>query len=892
MPVAASDLQTPRTVEVTDRAPPAIVLSVLAGFAAAWLASGSTGLLGRPLQLVLMWTALAVAILAAWPRKTSFGHRLLLSSAALFALLLTPSAIPAVQVLAVAVLLAALAQVHRLLPARLLLIASLSVTALGCYTLARSTVPAFWQVSDLIGSLLGAIVGRLVGQPLSVGATFAGLDYLVLTGAFCAAWLLCTPAPRRPRATWAAIAIVAAQFVYLAFLAYSRKLFTAIPEPILPLSDSNHVGLWTWSGGIRSLIPWNLPLLALLLHSAIIAGMIRLVPWLPVVEVDPRELERKEEEERKKDVPGSVIVADMLFRFGPVLLAIAVALSGSLALNRPDLQGKKIVAYDRGYLDWLKPEYDSSHQGFYGLLPMYVASLGGEFTHSRDLTADELAKADVLLAIHPDQPWPQDVLQRVWEFVRRGGSLLVVAEPPVSEPDSKSSFNELLAPSSIRVQLDTAVAQTGGWSQSYTPLSHASTLGMNDLRNPFGIQVGPSLRVSWPAQPVIIGQWGWSDPGTDAAVTGRSPYSTSERLGDLVLAAEQPFGAGRVFVLSDTLPLRNEVLAASHPFVGRLLASLAYKNTSPQALWRQLLTLLSLVAMLGLLAARPEAWQCIVTPAALIVSLLACTAASHGSGHLLPDGRSEKSERLNFLAYIDASHLPAYSSDLTAAHGIKHLQQTLMRHGFLPLLATDLSKERLERAALLISIGPARELTSAEHQAIKTFVSSGGTFLVMVGANESRPSAAVLAEFGLRVPPSPVPTGEDTHEPEPHGALSAPLDSPQRQYHFYAAWPVESLDGSGGKMVSPSDNRTWAYVYRRSEGAGTVVVIGDTHFASNENFAPENRRDNNQVLFWRWLLSNVMRGEEPWSPAPAADHSIDDPAEKSAGPGKQGVPEK
>ena len=80
-----------------------------------------------------------------------------------------------------------------------------------------------------------------------------------------------------------------------------------------------------------------------------------------------------------------------------------------------------------------------------------------------------------------------------------------------------------------------------------------------------------------------------------------------------MLAAEQPFGSGRIFVLGGTSPLRNEMLANAYPFVGRLLGYLANKPSSPQAFWRQLLGLLALLALAALVALRPAAWQVMLT---------------------------------------------------------------------------------------------------------------------------------------------------------------------------------------------------------------------------------------------------------------------------------------
>jgi hypothetical protein len=255
---------------------------------------------------------------------------------------------------------------------------------------------------------------------------------------------------------------------------------------------------------------------------------------------------------------------------------------------------------------------------------------------------------------------------------------------------------------------------------------------------------------------------------------------------------------------------------------------------------------------------------------------------------VLPDGRSIALGNVSNVAYIDASHLEACQSDSQTERGVNRgiaeFMRTLMRQGYLPLLAPDLTRERLERCKLLISIGPALEFTPAECEAVKQFVSAGGTFVCMVGAEQSRPSASLLAEFGFEVPHSPVLPGEKAEEPEPMGAEAASIDQAgTRQFRFHAAWPVKSTETGEKRLVGVEGNDGWAFVYSRSVGSGSVVVIGDTHFAGNENFQPEGRLEPDRVLFWRWLLSRVVPGQTEWNPPEAANADSAGDAEENSG---------
>jgi hypothetical protein len=229
--------------------------------------------------------------------------------------------------------------------------------------------------------------------------------------------------------------------------------------------------------------------------------------------------------------------------------------------------------------------------------------------------------------------------------------------------------------------------------------------------------------------------------------------------------------------------------------------------------------------------------------------------------------------------------LEAYSSDLWTNHGIAGLARTLMRQGYLPLLAADLSDDRLERAGLLISIGPAREFSARERDTVKDFVAKGGTFICLAGAEEARPSASLLADFNFSISPSPVPPGEKTPEPEPLGAFRQSFGTANKRYvQFYAGWPVECTASNPQKLVDWSDGKSdRSIVVSQSEQGGSFVLIGDTHLASNQNLETNESSIPDNIRFWRWLLSRVVIGQKPWEPPAATGKPADNnaPAEEA-----------
>ena len=142
---------------------------------------------------------------------------------------------------------------------------------------------------------------------------------------------------------------------------------------------------------------------------------------------------------------------------------------------------------------------------------------------------------------------------------------------------------------------------------------------------------------------------------------------------------------------------------------------------------------------------------------------------------------------------------------------------------------------------------------------------AGGRSFCLVGAEEAAASESLLADFGIRVSPSPVPTTGRWHEPEPLGHLRADYGdaNPDESQASPAQRPVlcrlavSAADGDAEILVRAANGQP--VVVCRRVGRGRVVVIGDTGFALNKNLEYvggepfDGRYDN--ANFWRWLIS-------------------------------------
>jgi hypothetical protein len=783
----------------------------------------------------------------------------LILAAAIGAVLLIAQGSVPISVMAVALLLSVLAATQDGISSKVLLIASQAVAVFGVYRLAVVSIPSVWSVADAKGYAIGHVTQLLTGQELWIGKTFAGLDLLLLMFVFWILWLAATAPPRFGRAVFSAAAILAGHLCYLIALAFTPLLLAQLPVTT-PEQTS-----W-WANWLRAALPWNVLALGAAIQLAIAAAMIRWSRWTQVVT----------EEEVESFKPGPIVAGA-----AAAILAILLPTATSLFVDSyGSLSGKKIVIYKEGFLNWLKPvhgEYGRYSVGMYGMLPTYIESLGGKCVISPDLSARDLDDASALVLIYPDKTWADNQLQRIDSFVRNGGSLLVFGEHTVREADNGARFNDVLKPTAMRVRFDCAEWRVGGWLQSYEAMAHPTTVGIPDDRNQFGVVIGASLDARWPAQVILASPWGWSDegdPGSSSAKMGNVRYDAGEKLGDIVLAAEQPLGEGKVVAFGDPSSITNGINVGAHVFTSRLFTYLA-AGGSPQSVTRQGLGIAFAVALVLLLMIRGTPRRVLAVAGVLSISLIFCIAIGTRACEVIPKA-TKKSP--NNLAYIDASHIEAYSEESWREDGVGGLALTLMRNGYLVLMLPEVTPERLSRAGLLVSVAPSREFTWDERRTIREFIEAGGIFICTVGYDASAPSRPLLADLGFHVG-TKQPDNALT-EPMPWGHFKSHY-LPDHYVRFHAAWAVLG-DNQPAEAVVPwrvSDNQTAhpialgpgnvPVILVQQMGKGKAVVIGDTCFAMNKNLEHEGgepfegMREN--ADFWRWFIAWLTE-QPPWTP--------------------------
>jgi hypothetical protein len=221
----------------------------------------------------------------------------------------------------------------------------------------------------------------------------------------------------------------------------------------------------------------------------------------------------------------------------------------------------------------------------------------------------------------------------------------------------------------------------------------------------------------------------------------------------------------------------------------------------------------------------------------------------------------------NNVAYVDSSHLEAYSGESWRPDGVGGLILTLMRNGYLAFSLSEISAEQLALADLFISIAPSRSFSEKERDAVRNFVMNGGDVIIMVGMDKAGPGRSLLSMFGFTIGSE----RPDILEPTPLGYFKSPyLSSGVQQVfvRFHAAWAVYCNDPQA-RVIAYGHNDQPVIVMRKF-GAGKVVVIGDTCFAMNKNLEWEGgepfegMREN--ADFWRWFITVLRDQEGSWVP--------------------------
>ncbi|MCP4713678.1 MAG: hypothetical protein GY868_01065 [Deltaproteobacteria bacterium] len=541
--------------------------------------------------------------------------------------------------------------------------------------------------------------------------------------------------------------------------------------------------------------------------------------------------------------------------FGPGRMGIVLALplvilcaAGFYYVSKPmtpvgSAELKTVAFYRQGSLDWKTPAfgtYGKRSGGMFGLMPKYLRAVGFTSRMVDSLTPVALANADVLVMINLNKALTKKELFTVWNFVKHGGGLLLLGDH-TDLGGLMKNFNRILRMVPISFKFDSAMPARYTWDYLMEVRPHELTTGYKrELTRSWW--VGASLNCSYPAEPLVIGKYCYSDWGyrnnVKQAYLGNRRFDYYEYQNDVVLAAWAPYGKGKVMACGDTSAFHNTTFMSTYPFVVNTFSFLADRNSVQNAAtlkWAKMVLVLSFVVFVLVMF--------LCRPGLLMPYLLVCTIGliswnTERAGGTRPDETAIPHESIR-VAYIDYSHTDRFDLMSWEDDSIGGLRNNLLRSGFYPFLLRRFETENLQKAQVLIIIAPSRSFQEEEVRAVHDFINKGGLVVLSVGWEEKEASMPLLKSFGMDVDNVPLAWCQYDYRE----------DSPVQ---FREAWPVLYEKDADVTVVC----RPLGYpaIVAQRLGKGAFVVVGDSKFLLNENLEGDEKHYLPNILFLRDVL--------------------------------------
>lgn len=715
------------------------------------------------------------------------------------------------------------------------------------------TVPFLWYGFQQFSLLTSQAIGLLTGTPLLLGPSTGGLWIIAITLIFLGSSYIVSPRHTKKETIRFIGSIGGVFLIWLIYLA----ILSVVSFPTKTDTVMYHPYLF-----IACLIPTFFY------------------------------LSRYNYKEPTGAFPLQKYTAKKILRNGTLWTVLFIFLSATLLTAaiptvHPSSEHKKIMFYAQHMLGtWDIPQYGKYGRdavGMFGLLPVYFTSSGYDselivdnttaflnatqpieenITRSLNLTdyvsiietdritSSLLQDVSVFVVTNLNTSFTADEQTVIWEFVKHGGSLLVLGDH-TNVGGIQTSLNELLAPVGISFRFDAALPLDDKfkWATCYELPSSEITTGLTSL-DQLQISVGASLNITVTSFPVVVGKYALSDTGNhsaaDMAYLGDYTYNKGEQLGDLILVAGSYYGEGKILVFGDTSSFQNSALPLSYPFIQRAITwLLSTKTTTIQILQIGFSLFLIGGAILALVLLKRTNLTFAVLPVALCVALL-CTTAINPI--LVPDQTLTRN-----LALIDTSHGERFSTEPFTDTSVSGLIVNLQRNNFLPLLQRGFSTEQISKSKLLFIIAPTQAFTPGEVTVLKQYMEDGGFIILATGYEEEEASLPLLKELNLdvtQIPLGPVPYVE--------GNTTAYQNEPR----FVDAWPIlyEKTQGTSYYNFTWGDT-IYDLVVLIKQGRGGLVLISDSQFLLDKNIESIYDYWPGNILFLKYLLDALTSQE-------------------------------
>ncbi len=674
--------------------------------------------------------------------------------------------------------------------------------------------PSFWIFITSLSQAVSAILGRLEGIPLALGPTISG-TLILLTFVCCAVSFFILSKNR------SSSSIEALTAVLIGFAVLYAAYFLIV------------IQIWVTADKYMDLV--------FLIFFLLMAPFLIFISKIQIKSLDLGTLIPS---------PGQGAILAMLF--------VAVLLISIIPYFNSGEIGKAVIYEKDSEMGFVIPHFPEANQSFasddgfsVGAIKLYLESMGGlveslNQTNSRDMK-DALKDANILVLLNLKKGFSSSDLQSIRDFVKNGGGLLVFAEhtsmfvPDQDFASGRDYLSEVLNPTGIRINPDTADYIPDHWQYAASALPHPVTRDLDfDLTTS---SVGASLNLSGTARPLIIGRFAFSDKSnlTMPGHLGDRLYERGEGLGDLVIAACDTYGKGKVLVFGDTSYIFNNELPFRYSLVYNS-ASWLVSRESDYAAYQCFASIFLLFAIAGyIFAVRTITGYRPMVSLLFLICLAFSVAFSLGLSSSINDSLVKApQEPLADVAWIDYTHLNQFNLENYRDDGVAGLTLNLFRNGFLPqIMQKDNDISDIRKSSVAIIIAPNEHYTAKEASEIKEFVEAGGLLILCAGHKSADTMELILNSFGLRIRDLPLgsfPWIEETHATGGQAVVSP--ENLRRYWHkpkFMEAYPVQA-DGEYEPITWMRYNGvTYNLIIQKKVGRGNVILIGDSRFLLNEN---------------------------------------------------------
>lgn len=528
---------------------------------------------------------------------------------------------------------------------------------------------------------------------------------------------------------------------------------------------------------------------------------------------------------------------------GALAIATAALVAASGPLDRPRT-ARRMLIYRPGLSNYQLPQRDLKMVGTYssgmmGSLPRFGRALGIATDLLDRIEVERLGDYDVLMFVNQRAALPVGVPAAITQWVRGGGHLIVVGDHTAYERDGEHGAfrifpDEPLEATGIRFPNNSGDHLSFAFRDATVTCALGRSLAC--VRgNPYSPIIGTGLQVSWPARPVVVGRYGYNDSGV-FEIAGPKPkflgdlqWNTGERLGGVVLMAEQQLGAGRVTVAGDTTGFHN----VSRTFVWPHIADLVCARPREGAAFHWVAVLgLTGLGLLGLLRGT------LLAPPGppLVVMLLAAAAVvpAPTAAERLPNADQP-------LLLLDTAVKPEGKLGEWAPEGHMTLLSTALRLGHLPLFSSSAEHGIPPGTRTLVLSRPQIDPGPTWRGAVLDWVRGGGR-LVVAASYEAQPLlGGLFRDLGCAI------------EPIVHGPQQTRVGTRDGEFlvRLRESWNLRLLEGTWQQLVYSAKSVSLA---QRPFGRGTVVVITDRTFLQNFNQEGDGGNFPDNIRFTMWLL--------------------------------------